>query len=135
MTVVTFFAYGIDKWRARSNRRRTPERTLHLLELAGGCAVLQKRSQDRVGQSGGHRRQVAAETTPHLPEKFARLAVCLLETVLAAEVATAQRNPKDRNTPYFSLHRGDYSHARKLVENLSSVARKAQQSCWLQVVH
>jgi len=35
-SVVTFLAYGWDKHRARSLKRRTRERTLHLLELAGG---------------------------------------------------------------------------------------------------
>lgn len=36
-SVVTFFAYAFDKAAAqRSNARRTPERTLHALALAGG---------------------------------------------------------------------------------------------------
>jgi len=36
MSVVTFFAYGIDKRRAERGKRRIRERTLHLLELCGG---------------------------------------------------------------------------------------------------
>ena len=36
MSMITFFAYGLDKSAARSNRSRTPENTLHLLELLGG---------------------------------------------------------------------------------------------------
>jgi len=35
-SVITFFAYGLDKRAARRGRRRTPEATLHLLELLGG---------------------------------------------------------------------------------------------------
>jgi uncharacterized membrane protein YsdA (DUF1294 family) len=35
-SVATFVAYAIDKRAARSNARRTPESTLHLLALAGG---------------------------------------------------------------------------------------------------
>lgn len=33
---VTFIAYAIDKHAATQGKRRTPERTLHTLELAGG---------------------------------------------------------------------------------------------------
>lgn len=36
LSLVTFFAYGIDKTAARQNRRRTPERVLQVLALAGG---------------------------------------------------------------------------------------------------
>lgn len=36
MSLVTFVAYGIDKSAARSDRRRTPESTLHLLGLLCG---------------------------------------------------------------------------------------------------
>lgn len=35
-SVVTFFAYGLDKASARSGRSRTPENTLHGLALVGG---------------------------------------------------------------------------------------------------
>jgi uncharacterized membrane protein YsdA (DUF1294 family) len=35
-SVVTLVAYGVDKRRAASGRRRIKERTLHSLELAGG---------------------------------------------------------------------------------------------------
>jgi len=35
-SVITFFAYGLDKRAARRGRWRTPEATLHLLELLGG---------------------------------------------------------------------------------------------------
>ncbi len=35
-SVITFFVYGIDKRAARRGRWRTPEATLHLLELLGG---------------------------------------------------------------------------------------------------
>ena len=35
-SVVTFFAYAIDKSAARRRAWRIPERTLHLLALAGG---------------------------------------------------------------------------------------------------
>ncbi|RZA32784.1 MAG: DUF1294 domain-containing protein [Lysobacteraceae bacterium] len=36
MSGIAFVAYAIDKAAARSERRRTPENTLHLLGLAGG---------------------------------------------------------------------------------------------------
>lgn len=36
INLVTFTAYGLDKRAARRERRRAPERTLHLLALAGG---------------------------------------------------------------------------------------------------
>jgi uncharacterized membrane protein YsdA (DUF1294 family) len=36
LSVVTFVAYGLDKSAAEKGRWRTPERTLHLLSLAGG---------------------------------------------------------------------------------------------------
>ena len=36
MSLITFAAYGIDKRRATRDKRRISERTLHLLELAGG---------------------------------------------------------------------------------------------------
>lgn len=35
-SAITFAAYFIDKRAARLNRRRTPEATLHSLELLGG---------------------------------------------------------------------------------------------------
>ena len=36
MSLLTFIIYAIDKAAARSQRRRTPESTLHLLALACG---------------------------------------------------------------------------------------------------
>jgi uncharacterized membrane protein YsdA (DUF1294 family) len=44
-SLVTFAAYGFDKRRAGTGGRRVPERTLHLLALAGGWpgAVLGQR--------------------------------------------------------------------------------------------
>ncbi len=45
MSVVTYFAYGLDKAAARTNRWRTQEKTLHLLALVGGwpgAAVAQR---------------------------------------------------------------------------------------------
>ena len=36
MSVITFFAYAIDKSSAARGARRTPEQTLHTLSLAGG---------------------------------------------------------------------------------------------------
>ncbi|MCZ6837505.1 MAG: DUF1294 domain-containing protein [Planctomycetota bacterium] len=36
MSVVTILAYGLDKRKAKKNAWRTPEKTLHLLELLGG---------------------------------------------------------------------------------------------------
>jgi uncharacterized membrane protein YsdA (DUF1294 family) len=36
LSVITFVVYAIDKSAARRKGRRTPERTLHLLSLAGG---------------------------------------------------------------------------------------------------
>ena len=35
-SVITFLAYGADKYRSKRDRRRIPERTLHWLELLGG---------------------------------------------------------------------------------------------------
>ena len=35
-SLIAFIAHGRDKRAARLGRRRTPERTLHLLELIGG---------------------------------------------------------------------------------------------------
>lgn len=58
MSLVTFVAYGIDKSAARSDRRRTPESTLHLLGLLGGWpgallaqAVLRHKSRKAAFQS------------------------------------------------------------------------------------
>lgn len=36
VSIVTFIAYGFDKIAAEKGERRTPENTLHLLDLAGG---------------------------------------------------------------------------------------------------
>lgn len=36
MSVVTFVAYGFDKFRAKRNGRRVPENTLHILAFLGG---------------------------------------------------------------------------------------------------
>jgi len=35
-SVIAFAAYGLDKRAARLGQRRTPERTLHIIELLGG---------------------------------------------------------------------------------------------------
>ena len=35
-SVITFVVYAVDKRAAGTSRRRVPENTLHLLELAGG---------------------------------------------------------------------------------------------------
>ena len=36
VSLITFFAYGWDKTKARKGQWRTPEQTLHILALAGG---------------------------------------------------------------------------------------------------
>ena len=36
LNVITFFLYGIDKWKAKKNRWRIPESTLLLLAVLGG---------------------------------------------------------------------------------------------------
>lgn len=36
MNIVGFFAMGMDKWKARKNRWRIPERSLFLMSLIGG---------------------------------------------------------------------------------------------------
>ena len=36
LKVITFFLYGIDKWKAKKDRWRIPESTLLLLALLGG---------------------------------------------------------------------------------------------------
>lgn len=36
INVITFFAYGIDKWKAKHNNWRIPEATLLLLAVIGG---------------------------------------------------------------------------------------------------
>lgn len=38
LNIVTFFTYGIDKWKAKKNRWRIRERTLFLLAFFGGSA-------------------------------------------------------------------------------------------------
>lgn len=37
LTVITFFLYGSDKWKARKNLWRIPETTLLGLSFLGGC--------------------------------------------------------------------------------------------------
>ncbi|MBQ8050379.1 MAG: DUF1294 domain-containing protein [Bacteroidaceae bacterium] len=36
MTIITFFVFGWDKWKAKNDRWRTPESTLFLLAIFGG---------------------------------------------------------------------------------------------------
>ena len=36
INVITLIAYGMDKWRAKKNKWRIPERTLILLAVIGG---------------------------------------------------------------------------------------------------
>ena len=36
INVITFVVYGIDKWKARNEKWRTPESTLFLLAIIGG---------------------------------------------------------------------------------------------------
>ena len=36
MSLTAFVTYGIDKRRARTDRRRVPEKTLHLIAFLGG---------------------------------------------------------------------------------------------------
>ena len=36
MGVVTFFVYGIDKWKAKKSKWRVPEATLLMLAILGG---------------------------------------------------------------------------------------------------
>lgn len=36
MNILGFFAMGMDKWKAKKNRWRIPERTLFLMSLIGG---------------------------------------------------------------------------------------------------
>ena len=36
INIVTWIAFGLDKWKAKSGKWRIPERTLLLLALAGG---------------------------------------------------------------------------------------------------
>ncbi len=36
LTVITFLSYGWDKWMAKREAWRTPEKTLHSLSLLGG---------------------------------------------------------------------------------------------------
>ncbi len=38
VNIITFFTYGIDKWKARRDKWRVPERTLLLMAAAGGSA-------------------------------------------------------------------------------------------------
>ncbi len=36
LNLVTFLVFGLDKWKAKGNRRRIPEKTLFLLSFLGG---------------------------------------------------------------------------------------------------
>ena len=36
MSVITFIVFGVDKWKARNDKWRTPESTLFLLAIFGG---------------------------------------------------------------------------------------------------
>ena len=36
MNIITFIVFGIDKWKARNEKWRTPESTLFLLAIFGG---------------------------------------------------------------------------------------------------
>lgn len=55
MSVVTFFAYALDKSAARTNRWRTQEDTLHLFALAGGwpgAAIAQRMLRHKNRKTG-----------------------------------------------------------------------------------
>ena len=36
MTIITFVAFGVDKWKAKNDKWRTPESTLFQLAIFGG---------------------------------------------------------------------------------------------------
>lgn len=36
MSLITFIVFGVDKWKARNDKWRTPESTLFLLAIFGG---------------------------------------------------------------------------------------------------
>ena len=65
INVVTFFIYGIDKWKARRGKWRIPEDTLIWLAIAGGSiGALNKgnpTSDDIVEQENLHPGNVGAE--------------------------------------------------------------------------
>lgn len=37
-SAITFLVYGFDKWAAKNDKRRVPERSLHIFSIGGGFA-------------------------------------------------------------------------------------------------
>ena len=72
VSIVTFFVFGIDKWKAKRGARRIRERTLFLLAAAGGS----------IGAWLGMK--VWHHKTLHKSFRFGIPAIFILQIVLAA---------------------------------------------------
>ena len=66
-SLITFVWYGLDKRAARRGERRTPERTLHVMELLGGWpgALAAQRCFRHKTRDPGFRRAFLAIVTLH----------------------------------------------------------------------
>ena len=78
INIVTWIAFGLDKWKAKSGKWRIPERTLLLLALIGGSLGA------LAGMIMFHHKTRKAKFFISVPVMF--VAHCVIVTVLALRI-------------------------------------------------